>query len=120
VVFIVSGRIVKIDTVENLIQPVRAKHVVQIACANAQDAIQRKLAQSFLGLGFSASGPGLIRAEADRPIHVGRLVRFFEDEGVEVEEARRLRPSLEDVFVESTGIGADAMRQEKEPPGGGQ
>jgi ABC-2 type transport system ATP-binding protein len=120
VAFIVSGRIVEIDTVKNLIQPVRAKHVVQIACANAQDAIQQKLAQSFPGLDFSASGPGLIRAEADGPIHVGRLVRFLEDEGIEVEEARRIRPSLEDVFVDSTGIGADAMRQEKEPPGGSQ
>jgi ABC-2 type transport system ATP-binding protein len=60
----------------------------------------------------------LIRVEADGPIHVGRLVRFLEDEGVEVEEARRLRPSLENVFVETTGIGADAMRQEAERPGG--
>jgi ABC-2 type transport system ATP-binding protein len=31
-----------------------------------------------------------------------------------VSEARRVRPSLEDVFVEITGIEADAMRREKE------
>jgi ABC-2 type transport system ATP-binding protein len=117
VAFIVSGRIVESDTVENLVRPVRAKRVVEITCASIPDAVQGKLAPSFLGLEFSASGYGRIRVEADGPIHVGQLVRFLEDEGVEVEEARRLQPSLEDVFVESTGIGAEAMRQEKEPGG---
>jgi ABC-2 type transport system ATP-binding protein len=120
VAFIVSGRIVEVDTVENLIRPARAKRVVEIACASIPDAVQRKLAPSFPDLDFSASGYGRIRVEADGPIHVGQLVRFLEDEGVEVEEARRLRPSLEDVFVEATGIGAEAMRQEKERPGGSQ
>jgi ABC-2 type transport system ATP-binding protein len=58
--------------------------------------------------------------EGDEPIRVGPLVRFLEDHGGEVSEARRLRPSLEDVFVSITGIEADAMRKEKEKAGGGQ
>ncbi len=39
IAFIVSGRIVRIDTVERLIQPVREKHVVQIFCAKIPDNI---------------------------------------------------------------------------------
>jgi ABC-2 type transport system ATP-binding protein len=35
-------------------------------------------------------------------------------------EAKRVQPSLEDVFVQITGIEADAMRREKEKKGGGQ
>ncbi len=118
VAFIVSGRIVRIDTVERLVQPIQAKHVVQIACASAPPDVQGDLAESFSGLDFSLAGPGLIRVEAHEPIRVGPLIRFLEDGGVEVSEARRLRPSLEDVFVGITGIEADAMRREKERAGG--
>jgi ABC-2 type transport system ATP-binding protein len=120
VAFIVSGRIVRLDTVEHLIQPVQAKHVVRIVCTNSPNGIQEKLCESFPDLDFTIPGPGLIRIEADAPIRVGSLVRFLEDEGAEVSEARSIRPSLEDVFVGITGIEADAMRKEKEKTGGGQ
>jgi len=119
IAFIVSGRIVRIDTVEHLIQPVQAKHVVRIACANSLKEIQGKLSESFPDLDFTVPGHDLIRVEADAPIRVGPLVRFLEEEGVEVSEARRIRPSLEDVFVSITGIEAEAMHKEKEKMGGG-
>jgi ABC-2 type transport system ATP-binding protein len=60
----------------------------------------------------------LIRVSAGVPIHIGPLVRFFEDQGADVTEARRMRPSLEDVFVRITGIETNAMRKEKEKAGG--
>jgi ABC-2 type transport system ATP-binding protein len=119
VAFIVSGRIVQIDKVEHLIQPVQAKHVVRIVCANSLKEIQGKLSESFPDLDFTVPAHDLIRVEADAPIRVGPLVRFLEDEGAEVSEARRIRPSLEDVFVSITGIEAEAMRKEKEKTGGG-
>ena len=57
---------------------------------------------------------GVIRVESSEPVRVGPLVRLLEDRGAEVAEARKVRPSLEDVFVEVTGIEAGAMKQEKE------
>ena len=44
-------------------------------------------------------------------------MRFFEDHHIEVAEARIVRPSLEDVFVEVTGIELERMRREKEKRG---
>jgi ABC-2 type transport system ATP-binding protein len=120
IAFIVSGRIVRIDTVEHLIQPAQEKHVVQIACANMPNDIQGKLSQSFPGIEFTTHGQGLIRVEAGKPVRVGPLVRFLEEQGAEVAEARRMRPSLEDIFVQITGIEANEMRKEKEKAGGGQ
>lgn len=120
IAFIVSGRIVRVDTVENLVQPVQEKHVVQIACLDMPEELQDKLSQSFAGIRFSTSGQGLIRVEADQPVPVGPLIRYMEDQGGEVTEARRLRPSLEDIFVRITGIEADTMRWEKEKKGGGK
>jgi len=119
IAFIVSGRIVRIDTVEHLIQPIQDKHVVEIACANGLNDVEGKLTAAFPDLEFATPGKGLIRVEADRPVRVGPLVRFLEEHGAEVAEARRMRPSLEDVFVRITGIEAAAMRREKEKAGGG-
>jgi len=41
-------------------------------------------------------------------------MEFFHGKGIEVYEARELHPSLEDVFVELTGIKSTVLRKEKE------
>jgi ABC-2 type transport system ATP-binding protein len=117
IAFIVSGRIVRIDTVQNLIQPAQEKHAVQIAFSKAAPDIAGKIAEAFPMLECQIQSASVIRVEAGEPVRVGPLVRFLEGQGVEVMEARRLRPSLEDVFIRITGIEADAMRKEKERTG---
>jgi ABC-2 type transport system ATP-binding protein len=119
IAFIVSGTIVRTDTLESLIQPIQEKHAMQIAASNADAALHGKLAAAFPSLSFQAPSGGHIRVESNEPIRVGPLVRFLEENGVEVMEARRMRPSLEEVFVKVTGIEADAMKKEKEKAGGG-
>ena len=52
-------------------------------------------------------------------VDIGPLIRFLEERGVQVTEARRYHPSLEDVFVQVTGIEAGLMQKEKEKAGGG-
>ncbi len=119
IAFIAQGRIIRIDTVANLIQPVQEKHVMQLGVSNSKPALYDKLAALFPHLTFQGLAGGLIRVEAVQPVPVGPLVRFLEEQGAEVIEARRMQPSLEDVFVQITGIEADAMRKEKEKKGGG-
>ena len=118
IAFIVSGRIVRIDTVNRLIQPIREKHSMQIACADTPAGIQPLLAEAFPDLDFTLQENSLIRVESNAPVRAGPPVRFLEDNGAEVTEARRVRPSLEDIFVDITGIEAGAMRREKEKKGG--
>lgn len=118
IAFIVSGRIVRIDTVENLLQPLQEKHVVRITCANPLTHRRQILSETFPDLKFTLSGQDVIQVESDGIVRVGTLVRFLEDQGAEVLEARRMRPSLENIFVRITGIEAEAMRKEKEKKGG--
>lgn len=118
IAFVVSGRVVRIDTVEHLVQPIQEKYVVQIAYANSLNNIQGRLSEFFPILHFTIPEHGLIRVEADEPVRVGPIVRYLEDQGAEVKEARRIRLSLEDIFVQITGIEADAMKKEKEKAGG--
>ncbi len=110
---------VQVDTVENLLQPLQAKHVVQITCEDANGGIQSGLLESFPHLKFSFSEKGVVQVESDRPVQAGALVHFLEDRGVEVTEARKIRPSLEDIFVRITGIEAETMHRE-DAKGGGQ
>lgn len=118
IAFIVSGRIVKTDTVSSLIQPVQAKHVVLFSFANTVSNSLERLSDAFPELDFTVPESDRIRVESEESIRVGPLVRYLEEQGMEVQEARRIRPSLEDVFVQITGIEADAMRREKEKAGG--
>jgi ABC-2 type transport system ATP-binding protein len=120
IAFIVSGRIVRIDSVEQLIQPIQETHVVQVSCSKMPHGIGERLSESFPGFEFRIQDQKSIRVEAGEPVPVGPLVRVLEDHGAEVVEAKRMRPSLEDVFVQITGIEVDAMRKEKEKSGGGR
>lgn len=109
IAFIVAGRIVEINSVADLLQPLQANHVVEIACENGQSGIVRQLGQTFADPAFSSPKPGLIRVESAQPVKAGAIVHFLEEQGFEVSEARKIRPSLEDVFVRITGIEANAL-----------
>jgi ABC-2 type transport system ATP-binding protein len=119
VAFIVRGRIVGVDTVANLLQPVREKQVMEVAAPGADPVLCSTMAAAFPLLSFQSLAEGRIRVESPDTIRVGPLVRFLEDHGVEVMEARLMHPSLEDVFVRVTGLEADAMTKEKERVTGG-
>ena len=119
IAFIVSGKIVRTDTVENLIQPMQENHVMHLTILNSESGMHEKLAAAFPPIVFQDLSNGQVRAESREPIPVGPLVRFLEEQGVEVMEARRIRPSLEEVFVRITGVEVEAMKKEKEKAGGG-
>jgi ABC-2 type transport system ATP-binding protein len=118
IAFIVNGRIVKTDTVTNLLQPIQEKKVMFISVSNLAASLCGKLATAFPYFNFQMISPRQVRVESAETISVGPLVRLIENEGSEVIEARRLRPSLEEVFVQVTGIELDAMKKEQEKSSG--
>jgi len=119
IAFIVRGRIVRTESMATLMEPVQNRHAVLLAVSEPDPALAQGLSPACADCTVTATAPGQVRVEADRPISIARLVRLLDAQGAEVVEARKVRPSLEDVFVEVTGIEADAMRKEKEKPGGG-
>jgi ABC-2 type transport system ATP-binding protein len=118
IAFIVGGRIVRIDTKDNLLQPVQDKKVLRITVNELPELIMSSLAEKYPGFTFTLQGNDILQIEAAENIPAGRIVHFLEEEGVEVSEARKVQPALEEVFVKITGIGGNLMKKEKEQSGG--
>jgi ABC-2 type transport system ATP-binding protein len=119
IAFIVQGKIVQTELTANLLQPVKGKNVLLISVSDSTANLSEAMASSFHQYQFQSDTQGQVRVESTEPINVGPLVRFLEERGIQVIEARRYLPSLEDVFVQVTGIEAGLMMKEKEKSGGG-
>jgi len=117
--FIVDGRVVRMDTLANLVRDIQDQHVVQLALTGGADELAGPLRDAFPEGRFKPVSDSVLRMRTDRTIQLAPLIRFLEEHGVGVTEARVLRPSLEDVFVEITGIELERMRKEKEKGGRG-
>ena len=118
IAFIVNGRIVQTDRTTDLLKPVKGKNVLFLSISHAEVNLSQELISDFPDYQFQFTS-GQIRVESVEPVIVGPLVRYLEEKGIQVTEARRHFPSLEDIFVQVTGIEAGLMKKEKEKAGGG-
>jgi ABC-2 type transport system ATP-binding protein len=119
IAFIVNGRIVRTERTTDLLQPVQGKNILLISVSNSAADLSKEMASTFPEYQFQSTTQGQVRVESTVTVNVGPLIRFLEERGVQVTEARRHIPSLEDVFVQITGIEAELMRKDKEKAGGG-
>jgi ABC-2 type transport system ATP-binding protein len=119
IAFIVNGRVVRTDSTAALLQPVLGKNVLLLSISNSEANLSEEMTEAFPRYQFQSIATGQVRVESPETVNVGPLIRFLEDSGVQVTEARRHLPSLEDVFVQVTGIEAGLMKKEKEKSGGG-
>ena len=119
IAFIVQGSIVQTDSTVDLLQPVKGENVLLLSVTDSGVNLSEAMASAFPQYQFQSTTQGQVRIESAEPASVGPLVRFLEERGVEVTEARRHLPSLEDIFVQVTGIEAGLMLKEKEKAGGG-
>jgi len=117
VAFIVGGKIVRIGQLDELMREVQQENVVQLAFANGGADPKPALRENFPHVIVEASGTDAIRLRSALPLNLTPIMRFFEQKGVTVYEARIIRPSLEEVFVKITGIALEKMKQEKEGKG---
>jgi ABC-2 type transport system ATP-binding protein len=119
IAFIVQGRIVRTDSVADLMRETQGRHVVEFGVSNGATELCAVIREILPALECSMVTSTALRVESPEPVRIGPLVRLIEDHGQEVSEARKIRPSLEDVFVHITGIEAKIMKQEREKMGKG-
>jgi ABC-2 type transport system ATP-binding protein len=100
VAVIVKGRIVALDTVDGLKAAVQRKPTVEITLADANNDIETR------------------RIEDD-DVETAARAALAQVEGRRVLAVNTLRSTLEDVFVQLTGLSAEVMLAEKGGKGGG-
>jgi ABC-2 type transport system ATP-binding protein len=113
IAFIVDGRLVRLDTVANLVRGIQDRHIVEISLVGGSEDLLGPLHEGFAGSQFEYLSASVLRMHTDHPVPLAPLLVFLEEHGIGVTEARIVRPSLEDVFVQITGIELARMKKEK-------
>lgn len=101
VAIIVKGKIIAIDTVDGLKSSVQHKSILEITLADENNRLEKK------------------RVECEEGIEAAFQKLLSESGGQRILSVNTLRPSLEDVFVQLTGLNAEIMLAEKGGKGGG-
>ena len=114
VTFIVEGRIVKIGTVEELMENVGHEHIVSLTLSKSLKTLASEVQQIFSSYRVEANLNNNCIISSPGPVSLLPILQYLDSKGIEVYEAKEMHPSLEDVFVKVTGIEAGKLRKEKE------
>ncbi len=117
IAFIAEGRIVASGAVPHLMESVSHGHAIQFVTDKNIESLAMELQNHFAGSKVKTGGGYSLVMASDRRIPLFPVMEFFRSKGVEVYEARELRPSLEDVFVKLTGIESSVLKKDKEKGG---
>ncbi len=101
VAIIVKGRVVALDTVDRLRSGAQRKTMIEVTLVSPDGQQEKR------------------RIECDDGVEAAIQRALAETNGRRVLAANTLRPSLEDVFVQLTGLNAEVMLAEKGGKGGG-
>jgi len=117
VAFIDKGKIIQIDSVEQLIKASRETNIIEIHFEPAtfdKTWLLGKLNEKFPGIECVLKNDTAIKMVSISKIDIAPVVNYLSAEGLFIYEARLMKPSLEDAFVKATGIEIDLMKKEKE------
>jgi ABC-2 type transport system ATP-binding protein len=117
IAFLVQGKIVRLGTLPDLMEEVQQGNVVQFTLSKATPDLAEKIFGAFPEIQTETINTNTIRFFSATPINIAPLTRFFDELGLSIFEAKRIHPSLEDVFVKVTKVVLNQMKQEK---GGGK
>ncbi len=112
IAIMVKGNIVTVDTPEKIKQSVRGTPVTEVLLSGDPDT---PMIHELQDVGKVEYTDRMVRVETeDVQEAIEALIRLSSQRGMRIEEVNTLRPSLEDAFVELTGVSTEAMSAEKE------
>jgi ABC-2 type transport system ATP-binding protein len=114
IAFIVGGRIIRIGSLEELMQEHQQNTVLQLAVAEVRPDLVQALEKKFPRYAVQRRNQRELRVIASGPIELLPLLAFLSESGTSVTEAKLIHPTLEEVFVRVTGVEAERMRLERE------
>jgi ABC-2 type transport system ATP-binding protein len=117
IAFIVDGRIIRNAPVSELLQPIKNDHILEISVLSGSEKAESSVAEKFPEYTVETRAGQTMRFRAKTTIAVAPLINHLEASGAEVLDARRIVPSLEDVFVQVTGLEKAEMENSRNGKG---
>ncbi len=117
IAFIKSGKIIKLDSVDNLLISNKEKKKIEISFAEKkfmEEELITELKANFGKLDCKILNQKTIEFSGKNDINIVPLINYLDRKEFNVLEAKVMKPSLEDVFVDVTGIELKMMKKEKE------
>ncbi|MBS4535898.1 ABC transporter ATP-binding protein [Clostridium sp. D2Q-14] len=111
IAFIVKGKIVQVGKTDELMKGVQRDKIVQFTLDDGILDIKETLQKDFSHYKFEIINDNIIRIKSKENISLTPIMKYFDEKGLSVYEAKVIRPSLEDVFVKITGIEVSKMNK---------
>lgn len=102
IAFIVNGRIVKTGTVPEIKQDALPRHTIELIVEGDLETIKGDLENHFTGYKLEINNQRSCLIISKEPIPLYPILWFFQSKRISVYEAKEVKPSLEDVFVDIT------------------
>lgn len=111
IAFIVAGKIVRCGPVEQLMSDVQDQQIMELRIERCNPDLPQKLMTLVPDSQAELTGEGVIRLYSPLPLPLAEIFNAVDKSKGELLEARRIRPSLEEVFVQVTGIEKEKMTE---------
>ena len=110
IAFIVQGKIVRVDSVRELMREAQGENIISFTLGGDFSAVEKEFKNSFPGYEITSGRDSSVSIHSPAIFTLLPIVQFFEERGLPVLEAKIVRPSLEEVFVNVTGIELQKMQ----------
>jgi ABC-2 type transport system ATP-binding protein len=107
IAFIVNGKIIRLATLDELVQDFESYETVEFIFESENDkAIPTSVLQSrFPDYKFKPISPNSLYISSAGKLELSKLIAYCEENEMKLYEAKRVKPSLEDIFVNITEEG---------------
>ncbi|NLL66435.1 MAG: ABC transporter ATP-binding protein [Clostridiaceae bacterium] len=113
IAFIVNGKIVKVDTVTELMESVEQEHKIRLQLDSSIKEMKQEVENNLVNCRIDILDENSCLIISKERIALSPILQLLDSKGISVYEAKEIKPSLEDVFVKITGIDASKLKNEK-------
>ena len=113
IAFIVNGKIVKVDTVTELMESVEQEHKIRLQLDSSIKEMKQEVENNLVNCRIDILDESSCLIISKERIALSPILQLLDSKGISVYEAKEIKPSLEDVFVKITGIDASKLKNEK-------
>ncbi|NLD81557.1 MAG: ABC transporter ATP-binding protein [Smithella sp.] len=117
IAFIARGQIVASGTLPELMNSVSHGHIIQFVTSEFAENLTDELQSNFKRSRVTIQSDNTMTMESEDRIPLLPVMNFLHAKGIDVYEAKELRPSLEDVFVKLTGIESSVLKRDEKKGG---